>query len=180
MYFHTFVLKVRKYKSCTRTRTVCIQYSYNPSKVTIDTNLRKYLWRRTKVRMKVRTCTCTRVLPDGNRISIGYITLYEGIFRTSVFRTEYVRSCVLRWGSTTTDRRALFISYTTCSCTCTCTVHVIHSTRDTQYTCTCRATCTSFIVHVPELYNVYSCTHTRTCTVQLYTYGAFNASLYYR
>jgi hypothetical protein len=30
-----------KYKSCTRTRTVCIQYSYNPSKVTraIDTNL---------------------------------------------------------------------------------------------------------------------------------------------
>ncbi len=32
--------------------------------------------------MKVRTCTCTRVLPDGNRISIGYITLY---FRTKVF-----------------------------------------------------------------------------------------------
>jgi len=167
-----------KYKSCTRTRTVCIQYSYNPSKVTIDTNLfmKKNEGTNEGTYVYVYTCTSGRKY----RISIGYITLYEGIFRTSVFRTEYVRSCVLRWGSTTTDRRALFISYTTCSCTCTCTVHVIHSTHDTQYTCTCRATCTSFIVHVPELYNVYSCTHTRTCTVQLYTYGAFNASLYYR
>lgn len=130
-----------------------------------------YLWRRTKVRMKVRTCTCTRVLPDGSIEYRSDITLYEGIFRTSVFRTEYVRSCVLRWGSTTTDRRALFISYTTCSCTCTCTVHVIHSTRDIHST---RVRVGLHVglhhnVHVPELYNVYSCTHTRTCSRVLYS-----------
>jgi len=83
-----------KYKSCTRTRTVCIQYSYNPSKVTIDTNLfmKKNEGTNEGTYVYVYTCTSGRKY----RISIGYITLYEGIFRTSVFRTEYVRSCVLR------------------------------------------------------------------------------------
>jgi hypothetical protein len=83
-----------KYKSCTRTRTVCIQYSYNPSKVNSDTNLfmKKNEGTNEGTYVYVYTCTSGRKY----RISIGYITLYEGIFRTSVFRTEYVRSCVLR------------------------------------------------------------------------------------
>jgi hypothetical protein len=136
--------------------------------------------------MKVRTCTCTRVLPDGNRISIGYITLYEGIFRTSVWysvlntcvaayfveevrvqlRVQIVGHCSYLTLRVVVRVRVQYTWYT---------VHVIHSTRVRV------GLHVHHIVHVPELYNVYSCTHTRsptcTCTVQLYTYGAFNASI---
>jgi len=82
-----------KYKSCTRTRTVCIQYSYNPSKVTIDTNLFMKKNEGTNEGTYVYTYVyrCTRVLPDGNRISIGYITLYFTFVRRyfPYFRIPY-------------------------------------------------------------------------------------------